>query len=137
MTKSRAEILGSPFDPPSKTVDIPGWGEISIIPVSPMDKRLIRFANRPLEVEKGPGGRPRFEEPSDEERQARRLTAKVILGVVGPEGEPVFTFDDEDTLRSARHWEAVSYAAMAITDFTAEVEHGTADEPALEAAKND
>lgn len=137
MTKSRAEILGSPFDPPSKAVDIPGWGEISIIPVSPMDKRLIRFANRPLEVEKGPGGRPRFEVASEEEKWARRVVGKVILGVVGPDGEPMFTFDDEDALRTPQQWGSVTAAAAEIQMFTESLETGTADEPALEAAKND
>lgn len=132
--KSREEILSGAVEVPRETVTVPAWGgDVIIQAVSLASRRLIRFVEAPMEVEAGSNGRARYENPSDEEKQVRRIIAKVILGVVGPDGEPFFLWDDADALRSEANFPITIQVAARIQDLTSEI----AAANTLEAAKND
>lgn len=130
---SKEQILNGALNTPTETVTVPSWGgDVTIRAINPADKKLIRFANAPLEVEVGGNGRRRFEEPSEEEKQARRIVGKVILGVVADDGSQFWDWSDADELRDG-HWSVVMQLAIRIQDLTDRV---TAQNT-LEAAKND
>lgn len=106
-TLGRDDILASP-DMPVDYVDVPRWGgRVRVQAARVGSGPFVAYVNRRVKIQGQPGP---GDEPTDQERSARRLVAAVIMSAIDEDGDPLFTWADADVLRD-KHWNSVTKVA--------------------------
>ena len=138
----------------TEVFDVPEWGgEVTIRPISLAEPTFTAFVEGPIRKVDGVDiPRPRLGDdasasekaaariafditrhaiaagtaPGPEETGRRQIVGGVILGVLGPDGTPLFTWDDADRIRSDTNlWNGAVRVATRIFEMSVPV--GTAE----------